>query len=61
MLSHLGKFLLLLVLVAVEIWASELRFGPWDLDLGFEARFHDWGWDIGFEAWIWALSPGFGP
>ena len=49
------------MLVAVEIWASELRFGPWDWELGLGARFHDWGWDIDFEAGIWALSLVFGP
>ena len=59
MLSHMGKFFLLLVIVAFEIWASGLRFGPWDWDLGLGTRFHAWGWDIGFEAGIWASGLDF--
>ena len=46
--THVGNILLLL-LVAIGIWASRL-------DFRLEA-----GWDFGFEARIWALRLGFGP
>ena len=45
MLSHMGKFLLLLLLVVV-IWAFGLRFRPY-------------GWDFGLGAGVWALGMDF--
>ena len=70
MLSHMRKFLLLLLLV-VGIWAFGLRFrpqswgfgpwGPWGLGFGLQSwilflrlGFGLWGWDLGLDAGIWA-------